>query len=43
MNEGKELRILGGKNCLSFALDMLSHLNEMHDIEFELSAPKILF
>jgi hypothetical protein len=43
MNEGKELRILGGKNCLSFALDMLSHLNEMHDIEFEVSAPKILF
>ena len=38
---GKELRILGGKNCVSFALDMLLHLNEMHGIDVCLSMPRI--
>ena len=40
--EGKELRILGGKNCISFALDMISHLHEKHGIDLALSVPKIV-
>ena len=40
--EGKELRILGGKNCISFALDMISYLDEKHGIDFALSIPKIV-
>ena len=38
---GGELRILGGKNCLSFAMDLLSHLEDIHGIYFQLSPPRI--
>lgn len=38
---GRELRILGGKNCLSFALDLLLHLEETHGIVLRLSTPLI--
>ena len=30
---GRELRIVGGKNCLSFALDLLFHLDSSHGIK----------
>jgi hypothetical protein len=39
--DGKELRILGGKNCLSFALDMISHLDDVHGIDANMSLPKV--
>lgn len=38
---GKELRILGGKNCISFALDLLWCLNEVHGIDIDVSVPKL--
>jgi hypothetical protein len=38
---GRELRILGGKNCVSFALDMLSHIDDAHGIDVKLSLPKM--
>lgn len=38
---GKELRILGGKNCVSFALDMISHLDEIHGVNINLSLPRV--
>eukprot|EP00804_Cyclotella_cryptica_P029089 CCRYP_005268-RA/>CCRYP_005268-RA protein AED:0.43 eAED:0.43 QI:0/-1/0/1/-1/1/1/0/268 len=38
---GRELRILGGKNCLSFALDMISHIDDAHGIDVKFSLPKI--
>ena len=39
---GKELRILGGKNCLSFVLDMLLHLDKVHGLNIKLSTPRLL-
>eukprot|EP00569_Conticribra_weissflogii_P005901 CAMPEP_0171345252 /NCGR_PEP_ID=MMETSP0878-20121228/21081_1 /TAXON_ID=67004 /ORGANISM="Thalassiosira weissflogii, Strain CCMP1336" /LENGTH=301 /DNA_ID=CAMNT_0011848615 /DNA_START=13 /DNA_END=918 /DNA_ORIENTATION=- len=33
---GKELRLLGGKNCVSFAVDLLMHLDSMHGVNFKL-------
>ncbi len=33
---GKELRLMGGKNCVSFAVDLLMHLNSSHGVHFKL-------
>lgn len=41
-SEGKELRILGGKNCLSFVLDMILHLDEVHGLNVKMLTPRLL-
>ncbi|KAL3771325.1 hypothetical protein ACHAWO_005391 [Cyclotella atomus] len=38
---GKELRIVGGKNCVSFASDLLWYLNEVHGIDIDVSMPQL--
>ena len=40
-SHGRELRILGGKNCVSFALDMIAHVENTHGIDVKLSLPRI--